>query len=222
MKAASIPKALIGLALLSGGLATATAGALLTNGDFQTGDLTGWTTFTTSNGTNGSGLPDVVSFDITGSGASLAAHFDVGEVTFDGTPQGGGLYQDVNIATAGTYLFSLNIASQDGASGAINSDAGTFSILIDGNTVSSDSLGGFTSSLQILRGTLSGSVNLGAGSHQFEILLTRNFTSASGGQTPDEYVDNAILGTAAPEPATFGLCGAALAGLTLFRRLRRA
>src|SRR5260370_24106208 len=43
----------------------------ITNGNFQTGTLAGWTVFTTSNGTNGTGLPNVVSFNTTGVAPAL-------------------------------------------------------------------------------------------------------------------------------------------------------
>src|SRR5215469_11867190 len=67
---------------------------LISNGNFATGDLTGWTPFVTANGTNGSGLPVVVSFDTTGTGASNSAQFNVGEADFPvGVQQGGGISQ---------------------------------------------------------------------------------------------------------------------------------
>src|SRR5262249_21665716 len=131
--------------------------------------LTGWTAFTTSNGTNGVGLPNVVPFNTNGMGANDAAHFNVGEVIFDSTPQGGGLSQSVVVTDAGLYTFSADIASQDDAGGAINAAAGFFSILIDGVAVRSVDLGPFSSPLQILRGELSGSTTLSAGSHTFAI-----------------------------------------------------
>jgi hypothetical protein len=65
--------------------------APVVNGDFETGDLTGWTTFTTANGTIGT--PAVVSFDTTGTGASNAAKFNVGrQVLGSGAPEGGGIH----------------------------------------------------------------------------------------------------------------------------------
>ena len=49
-------------------------------GDSRTRSLAPWTTFTTANGTIDGG--DVQMFDTTGSGASYAAHFNVGEVNY--------------------------------------------------------------------------------------------------------------------------------------------
>src|SRR5271154_4151690 len=68
----------------------------ITKGNFDTGNLEGWTTFTTANGSVGAGLPNVTPFNTTGSGISDAAHFNVGEVNFDFTQQGGGLFQIIN------------------------------------------------------------------------------------------------------------------------------
>jgi hypothetical protein len=41
------------------GIAGISAGNMLTNGDFESGDLGGWTVFTTVNGDNGMGCPVV-------------------------------------------------------------------------------------------------------------------------------------------------------------------
>jgi hypothetical protein len=52
--------------------------AIVTNGNFATGDFTGWTLFTTSNGSlgpSGSGLPAVTSFNVTGSGTAECRDF---------------------------------------------------------------------------------------------------------------------------------------------------
>ncbi len=152
------------------------------------GNLSDWTAFTTSNGTNGAGLPNVVSFNATGSGANDAAHFDVGDVVFDGTQQGGGLSQMIIAPISGLYTYSEDFASQDDAGGLINGNAGTFSLLIDGTTVASLNLGPFSTSLQILRGSFSGSVNLTSGSHLIQTEITKTIYSG-GANTPDEYID---------------------------------
>jgi hypothetical protein len=218
----------IGLPALSWLMVPTAANAdLISNGNFATGDTTGWTAFTTANGTTGSGLPDVVSFNTTGSGASNSAQFDVGAAIFDGTQQGGGLSQIIDVTSAGVYTYSASIASQDDADGQINSDAGTFSILINGITEDSVDLGSFSSSDQILLGTLSGAVDLSAGFDIFSIEITRRFASGLT-HTPEEYVTNisltapASVPQPAPEPSSATLLSIVLLAVALVVRKRIA
>ena len=96
------------------------------NGDFETGDLTGWTTFTTASGTIGT--PAVVSFDTTGTGASNAAKFNVGQRRrLAGIPQGGGIYQSVNTA-AGEFDVSADVAAHLGHPPSRNQSCGLFEL----------------------------------------------------------------------------------------------
>ncbi len=180
---------------------------LITNGDFQTGSLTGWTAFTTSNGTVGFGMPNVLLFDTTGSGASDAAHFNVGEVIFqEGQAAGGGVMQTIFIPVDGLYRFSEDFASL--ANSLSNADAGTFSLLIDGSTVATESVG-LIHSTEILRGSLAVDVDLTAGSHLIAAEITRGFISSGVGSTPEQYIDNISLNptTVTPEPSTFARWG---------------
>ncbi len=196
----------------------------ITNGNFDTGTLAGWTVFTTSNGRNGVSLPNVVPFNTTGHGVSNAAHFDVGEATFDFTQQGGGLSQTITAPVSGLYTLTEDFASQDNL--GINVDAGTFSILIDGATVAVDNLGSFTSDDQILMGSFNETVGLTAGSHVIEAEISRRFLS-NGPNTPDEYIDNISLApdrngvVPTPEPSSIALLGTGVLGLAgaAFRRL---
>ena len=117
-----------------------------------------------------------------------------------------------NAPTAGLYKVSVAIAAQQFYD-MQNSEAGLFSILVDGTTVANDELGVINPS-QILRGSLSGAVTLSAGPHNFQLMITRPWLSSTN--TPDQYVDNLSLSSAVPEPATLTLLGWHCWGLVSF------
>lgn len=81
------------------------ASNMLTNGDFETGDLSGWTVFSTANGTNGTGYPVIEFMNFAPINDSNAVKFRIG-TTISGQSGGGGIYQDVRVDTAGTYDLS--------------------------------------------------------------------------------------------------------------------
>ncbi len=188
----------------------------ITNGNFENGTLSGWTVFTTSNGSNGVDLPNISPFTTTPGGTSDAAHFNVGEVNFDFTQQGGGLSQTIIAPVSGFYTLTEDFASQDNV--GKNIDAGTFSVLIDGVTVASDDLGSFAMAGQLLRGSFNETFALTAGSHVFETEISREFLS-TGPNTPDEYIDNISLtpstkGVAlTPEPSSIALLATGMLAL---------
>ncbi len=181
---------------------------LLVNGDFQTGDLTGWTTFTTANGSNGTGLPNVVSFDTSGTGASLAAHFNVGETVADKSQQGGGIFQDVATG-AGSFTITGLLASQDSPLGP-NNELGVFSVLVDGVTEQTVDLGVSPDRNAIVRGSFNATFTIAtAGIHEVQFLITRPFTNRLGA-SPEQYLDNLTLNgpsPSVPEPSTMLLSG---------------
>lgn len=193
-------------------LATNANANLVTNGDFQTGDFSAWTSFTTANGRSSSS--NVVSFDTSGSGASLAARFSVGEVTYDGTQQGAGIYQSFT-SDAGLISIAADIAA---SSISRNFEAGVFSLLLDSTVVDSVAFGLIENGVDLLRDTLSYSGTIGAGSHELRILIARPFLVPAGLY---QYVDNVnvnVSATSVPEPATLTLLGLGVAGLCFSRR----
>ena len=193
------------------GLAPAANADIVTNGNFATGDFTGWTQFTTSDGIlgpSGSGLPAVTSFDVTGSGAQNAAHFKVGQASLMlGSQQGGGITQTVTLP-GGSVSFSADIAAM-GNSLAGNAEGGVFNVLLDGVTEDTVDIGHIDAGA-VIRDTLSFTTTETAGAHPLEILITRPFINSTG--TPEQFITNIGISSAAavPEPASLVLLAASL------------
>jgi hypothetical protein len=158
---------------------------VIANGDFQTGSLAPWTTFTTTNGTINGG--NVQSFDTTGTGSSLAAHFKVGQVTFNsGVYAGGGISQSFSGVP---YTQAADVAAKGGPL-FTNGECGNFELLLDGVTVASHDFGSCAANA-IVRWHLSAQIHNGTlGTHQVAIRITRPFTT---GSTPEQYVDNVVV-----------------------------
>lgn len=196
---------------------------LLTNGDFETGDLTGWTVFDTTippgNVGENFGLPDVVSFDVTGSGATQAARLQVAHANVSDPSAGGGLTQSILLSSPG--LLSVNV---DFAALGSNADGGTFMLLIDGVSIDTFAVGDISNSA-VVRGALSGSLPVIAGNHSISLEAERFFLNGSAlGDTPFQFFDNAVAelapsATSVPEPPSLALFGGGIALLcSLFLR----
>jgi hypothetical protein len=178
----------------------------LINGDFETGDLTGWSVFTNEGVSElGDGFPQVALFDINGNGVkTFSAVFRVGG-------GGGGLFQRVDVL-AGDLTITLDIATFAPDS---NVSGGLFEVFVDGREVATHDFG-FINGGSTKRVSLTGTTPVTAGTHEIVINMSRsNFQS--GSSTPLQYIDNVVLsGRAAPPPCTLNLTGSATNGtLTL-------
>jgi hypothetical protein len=203
-------------------ISSASHANLIQNGNFATGDFTDWMLVTTMNGSLGvGGLPQVISFDVTGTGPTDAAEFNVGQANFqfEGPRAGGGIEQVVTV-NAGSYNFSANISVN---ALSPNVDGGSFSVLVDGVSEDSVNFGPMDYDPPfdgpLLRSTLAFPTALSTGPHEIEILITRDFQN--GLFTPDQFITNISLvpqGPAIPEPATWTILGVALVAMRLSRR----
>ena len=223
LKSLTTSAAFLVLLAASGNAARATE--LVSNGSFATGTLADWTLVTTANGSLGhSPYPDVTSFNVTGTGATNAAKFQVGQLNFAGygsTPAGGGISQSIT-TTAGSLDFSADIAAYNSNSVGSNAQAGIFSVVLDGVTEDTVSLGSIPSG-QTFRGTLSFDTTVSAGPQTLEILMTRPYTNTLEGDTspldatPFQYVTGISATQASvspvPLPGALPMFGCAIAGL---------
>jgi len=210
---ARIVSYLLGGTVLLAGYA---AQAQLINGNFATGDFTGWTLFNTPNG--GTSVSQVVLFDTAGTGVPVnSAEFEVGETSGGigggGLGQGAGIYQYVTLG-AGKLNLSLNIAA---TSEGNNADAGTFQLLLNGNVVSSDAFGSISVN-QTIRSTLSYSGTISGGTYQVGVDMLRGYGTEFP-NTPYQYLSNIQLSvTPIPEPSVIAVGGMGLLMLAGFRR----
>ncbi len=184
--------------------AALSASAQLINGNFATGDLTGWTTFNDTNGTTGP--VSVVPFDITGTGTiANCAQFEVGSTIVPGYGSlgyGGGISQSVNLA-AGQLTVFLNIAAYNSLSSK-NLDGATFELVLDGKPVVTNIFGNING-YQTNFSAINYSTTVSAGAHLIAIDMRRAYASNSdpqaGGVSPYQYLSNITLtGSSVPPP----------------------
>jgi hypothetical protein len=189
---------------------------LLLNSGFETGDLSDWTTFTTTNGTIGT--PTVIVFDTKGTGPSRSAEFVVGQVLASGSlPRGGGIVQSFAMPADDNLTISVDAASAGSAISG-NVDGGVVRILLDGFTVVSHDFGAIAMNA-VERVGLHITLPLTAGMHTVGVEMLRRFVTNDG--SPRLYLDNIraltdaqLLGAPGGWPAFAGL----VAGLWWLRR----
>jgi hypothetical protein len=202
---------------------------VITNGDFQSG-LTGWTSCTTANGTIAAtpslpGAPQpqnasVVSFNVTGSGASDALFLNAGKINppYGSAPGEGGGVSQTFTTSGGMATFSADIAAFTRVNGL--TAFGLMSVLLDGVVLDSfDFIGPGTSTT--LHNTLDFTTNLTAGQHTIQLQATRIF--APGGGVTSQYFDNVSLDvlTPVPEPSTWAMLILGFVGVGFIAYRRR-
>ncbi len=172
-------------------VAVAAASGVLTNGDFETGDLTGWGTYVTPNGISAGGI-NVVHFQTTTTevSGSQAVQMKVGLVSFTASArEGAGIAQSVTLPSASDVSVSADVAAQELSYMSANADGGIFELIIDGVVVDSFDSGSILPGA-VERSQLSAELTLAAGTHEFKIQARRAFFPGSVAQ----YIDNVDVG----------------------------
>lgn len=227
-------RGLLAALLAAGSLSCAVrAGAteLVTNGNFATGDLTGWTLSILNGGSIGYAPdPQVTVFNVTGAGPTNAAEFQVGS-NISESPGGVRLAQTV-VSEGGQVAFHMDLATLAGS----NADGGTFTAYLvgvgSGLFASGPGLG-----RPVTRGSIDFAAFAAAGEYQLFIDITRTYlngTSGPGivqdtgyyGQTPLQYVTNISLTQAVaagvPDPAVWAMLVFGFAAVGACLRFQRS
>ena len=179
-------------------LAGSAMGQLITNGDFETGTLSGWTVANTENGVGAPG--SVVTVDIDGPGPlnpSQAATFMVGQAVFaSGVQEGIEMSQQIPLQAGVTYTFDMDWSAQR-LSTSNNSQGGVFTVIVDGNQIAQQAAGTVSASVPKYGHINAQYTPAASGTATLVIRITRPFMSPGD---LSQYVDNITL----TGPATGG------------------
>lgn len=205
------------------GLATISfAQAQIVNGNFDGGNLSGWTVTNTSNGTTA--VADVVMLDIDEGGPlgmSNAARFAVGNAAAPNQGQQGIMFsQMVSLVGGITYTFDMDWKAFRVNTTTSNTEGGQFTLMAGGNSIAFGAAG-TTSQAAPKFGHLTGMFTpVTSGDYEVGVKITRQFTVPllSGVPTLYQAVDNFTM-TGVPEPATMAALG--LGVIAVIRKRRK-
>ena len=207
----------VGLSLAAVALA-GSAHALFVNGDFESGDFTGWTLGLTSGGAQT--FQQVVDFDIDGPGAlgtTKVGQFSAGRAAGVTTGDHGvTVTQMLNLTAGVEYTFQFDWAAHRTPGLGSNTQGGIFALMVNGAEVNRSAAGPTSAAVPVFghhTGVFTPTVS---GNHEVGVWIMRPFTIPAN-NTLFQAVDN-FSATAVPEPATMVALGL---GAAAFLRRRK-
>jgi len=176
---------------------------VLTTTDFESGDLSGWTAFPTSNGTlGGEGFPSVAVCDhAVLVSISRCLQVQVGQLHYapvHDVQQGGGIERTA-MTGAGVLQLSARVgATYHSPKNKRNLEGGMFEWVVDNQIVAGLNVGPIEEGAAVQH-QFTGTVPVTAGRHTIQLRITRPFQSGTGQPAPVQFVDD-VLVELVPQP----------------------
>jgi hypothetical protein len=191
---------LIGVVLGGVGLVSA---EVFTTTDFESGNFSGWTAFSTPNGTlGGKEFPVVAVCDHAGLiSSSRCLKVQVGQLFYaqgQNVQQGGGI-ELITMTGSGLLQLSARVGvTYDSPNKKRNLNGGWFEWVVDDQVIAGIDVGPIEEGAAVQQ-QLTGTASVVAGHHTIQLRITRPFQSGTSQSAPVQFVDDVIV-TLLPNP----------------------